>query len=341
MTSGKKRYQYRVRFLDVGAFETLTCLHGAPSEAHTKEEVFGSRDEWGPPRRNARARVTDFCASHSLGSLVGTQTHECPIETNDSGHRGDTCYNCEEIADTDSLKVYVDQWSDKRMGQLRNYMNIVQIDGRDLGGGFSTMSQTYVGKSVATLKYGRCYGRYLSLQNLPKEARYSAMEKNYRQIDIGGAHPTLLLKLCNDAHVPCAMVRKYSMYTSQRRAVVAEYYNIPPSKSKILLSCALYGFCFSVGRPKGILPSVEAFATECASSMQEICRGNQNLLAYFAAEGREQPDRTTYAYVLGEAEDRVLRSTVAFLPNAGFELICHIFDGAIIAPSNANEKGEV
>ena len=75
--------------------------------------------------------------------------------------------------------------------------------------------------------------------------------------------------------------------------------------------------------------------------MREICRRNQNLVAYFASDGREHPDRTTYAYVLGEAEDRVLRSIVAFLPHAGFKLICPIFDGAIISPANANEKGEV
>ena len=114
--------------------------------------------------------MIDFNADHSLGSLVGTQTHERPIETDDSGHQGDTCYNCDEIVDTDALKAYVDQGSDKRMGQLRNYMNLVQMDGRNLGGGFSSMSQTYVGKSVENSKYGRRYGRYLSLRNLPNEA---------------------------------------------------------------------------------------------------------------------------------------------------------------------------
>ena len=315
-------------------------MRGAPSEANNKEDVFGSWEDWGHSRCNAHARAIDSNADHSFGSLVGTQTHECPIETDDSGHRGDTCYNCEEIADTDSLKVYVDQWSDKRMGQLRNYMNIVQIDGRDLGGGFSTMSQTYVGKSVATLKYVRRYGRYLSLRNLPHEARYIAMGKNYRGIHIRNARPTLLLQMCNDTHEPCAMIRKYSMYKSQRRAVAAEYYNITPSKSKILLACALYGFCFSVGRPKGTIPFVEAFAAECASPMREICRRNQNIVAYFAAEGRGRPDRTTYAYVLGEADDRAIVSIVAPLTHAGFELICPIFVGAIIAPTNANEKGE-
>ena len=55
----------------------------------------------------------------------------------------------------------------------------------------------------------------------------------------------------------------------------------------------------------------------------------------------ERPDRTTYAYVQGEAEDRVIRSIVAFLQRAGFKLIYPIFDSAIVSPSKTNEKGEV
>ena len=78
---------YRVRPLDLGAFETSTFLHGASSEAPNKEAVFGSWEEWGPSWCNAHARLIDFNASHSLGSLVGTQTHDGPIDTADSGHQ--------------------------------------------------------------------------------------------------------------------------------------------------------------------------------------------------------------------------------------------------------------
>ena len=185
---------------------------------------------------------------------------------------------------------------------------------------------------------GRRYSVTPSLQSLPRVCRGAAMEKlGGVDVDIVAAHHALAWNLADkcfhNAQFRIPVFREYVMDREALLEKVASHYSSTETEAKNAFTRLLYGgdICEwekEVGSAQ-TLPLLKEFAAQARLLMYSLVAQRSDLLSLAQQDGRRQPQRTAFSYILQEVENEALFAMESFpeyTPNG------LVFDGLGVLP---------
>ena len=101
------------------------------------------------------------------------------------------------------------------------------------------------------------------------------------------------------------LIALYKKWSAFWRCVIAACYGIDEKEAKRLPLMALYdAMCSPEGRPGlGVLPFLESLGSECKQAKGRLAAERPEFVEHFKAEGRKDPEATTYCYILMDKEN--------------------------------------
>ena len=142
----------------------------------------------------------------------------------------------------------------------------------------------------------------------------------------------------------CGQYIKYQHHTNAYRTMISAYYGIPECDAKVLLLKALFGYVGVVGGKEnlGVLPVLYELAAACSATKARLAVTRPELQQHFVNLGRRDPKASTLTYILMDREHQVLSDFIHCLGEFDFQLVCPIFDGAIVTSKGfMNDAGSL
>ena len=239
-----------------------------------------------------------------------------------------------EVVNLEDLKAYAAKGTDRRLAQLRTYIQRIESEGQlhhELGNGYVAIKVGYYMKHGLP---GRRYAIGPSAQKFTKEARAIAFGKHALDVDLRNAHPSLLARFLAEQN--CLM--DYPMITSLNNApdswrnFLMDYHGYDKADAKTDLLKKFY-----FGRPRGDIPFMWALAREIRQSAMFILGQSCNAHLAGLFLDRRKPIASQLAYAMFALEDAAMQQLVAKLKSiANACVYVYMFDGCIVRPGVLN-----
>lgn len=172
---------------------------------------------------------------------------------------------------------------------------------------------------------GRLFAQSASLQNLPREFR-GAIGKNYYDLDMVNAHPSILLQYCQKNDIKCDELQYYVRNRNEVISKIMTDFNMEKADVKELFLSVMNG-----GKRDGIIdPFFVKFKKECERIHTFIASLNPKLVKDVSKRKEFNVNGSITNIILCNLENEILLTSVQFLMKEGFNVDVLVFDGCMV-----------
>lgn len=172
---------------------------------------------------------------------------------------------------------------------------------------------------------GRLFAQSASLQNLPREFR-GAISKNYYDLDMVNAHPSILLQYCQKNDIKCDELQYYVWNRNEVISKIMTDFNMEKADVKELFLSVMNG-----GKRDGITdPFFVKFKKECERIHTFIASLNPKLVKDVSKRKEFNVNGSITNIILCNLENEILLTSVQFLMKEGFNVDVLVFDGCMV-----------
>lgn len=172
---------------------------------------------------------------------------------------------------------------------------------------------------------GRLFAQSASLQNLPREFR-GAIGKNYHDLDMVNAHPSILLQYCQKNEIKCDELLYYVQNRNEVISKIMADFNMEKADVKQLMLSVMNG-----GKRDGITdPFFVKFKKECERIHTFIASLNPKLVKEVSKRKDFNVNGSITNIILCNLENEILLYTVQYLIKEGFHVDVLVFDGCMV-----------
>lgn len=183
------------------------------------------------------------------------------------------------------------------------------------------------GKKWRSLQKGRLGPpNGLSLQNFRSDIRAALAAKNYWDVDIVNAQPTILVALCKQKGWKCDALEEYTLNRASKLAELMQDLECSRDDAKRFCLTILFGATPYKKVPEYFM----RLAAELATIAENCAAANQDILKVCISDKKPNPKASCLAVVAQDHEGIILRAIDAFFQTRGRSISVYIHDGGLV-----------
>jgi hypothetical protein len=227
---------------------------------------------------------------------------------------------------TDNLATLCPEMAPGKLADLRTLLSKYLLNSGPLG----TREVSY------SLKKGRMYAPYGTLQFFPRNIRNTVTKDIYVDLDFANCQPCILNSYCIRHRIPCPCLAEYCDNRSEVLETLCTALHLSMGEAKQLVLSVLFGK--DVSRLEDRPEWLDKFAQEMATVRDWVVRRNPEDVQLVASE--KQGDlynmsASVLSLVLCKIENECLMTLCRFLQSKGMTIGVYMFDGCLVEKHGA------